>query len=144
MIQKPYPKDIKDLETELDAVVKMRDIEELYDLKDRVSIKWWETGMVLLLFGSGFGFILTASRLIPLVEPFLYWFSLFWVGAIVLTLIACIEFLIAKFRALRRLYETQTRIITRHENELAAMRKDIARLKGHAEPAGPQATKEEL
>lgn len=125
MLQKPYPRDPERLGAEVSAVVKIKDIEKMYELKERVAVKWWESGMVALLFAAGFGFILTASRLIPPIEPFYYWFSLFWVGAIVLSLIFCIEFLIAKFRALRRLYEIQTRILTDMQTELEKINKRL-------------------
>jgi uncharacterized membrane protein YcjF (UPF0283 family) len=133
MIQKPYPYDPKNLEAEVSAVIKIKDIEELYELKERVSIKWWETVLILLLFASGFGFILTVSKLIPISQPFVYWFSLFWIVAIILTLIACIEFLIAKFRALRRLYEIHTHI-------LEGMQKEIGEIKKHI-PSDPSLSK---
>ncbi|MBN1899985.1 hypothetical protein JW926_01515 [Candidatus Sumerlaeota bacterium] len=125
MLQKPYPYDPKKLEAEVTAVVKIKDIEELYALKEQVSVKWWETGLILILFASGFGFILTVSKLISISHPLVYWFSLFWVIAIILTLIGCIEFLIAKFRALRRLYEVHTRILAGIQNELNEIRKRL-------------------
>lgn len=125
MLQKPYPYDPKKLEAEVTAVIKIKDIEELYELRERVSVKWWETGLILLLFASGFGFILTVSKLIPISHPLVYWFSLFWVIAIILTLIGCIEFLIAKFRALRRLYGIHTRLIAGIQTELNEIKKRL-------------------
>jgi len=133
MLQKSYPYDPKNLEAEVSAVIKIKDIEELYELKERVSIKWWETVLILLLFASGFGFILTVSKLIPISQPFVYWFSLFWGVAIILTLIACIEFLIGKFRALRRLYEIHTHL-------LEGMQKEIVEIKKHI-PSDPSLSK---
>lgn len=122
MLKKPYPYDPERLETEVSAVIKIKDIEELYRLKDAVSVKWWETGLILLLFCSGFGFILTVSRIIPAENPFIYWFSLFWFAAIVISIIFSLEFLIHKFRALRRLNEIQTRILASMQKELKQLR----------------------
>jgi hypothetical protein len=131
MLEKDFPRQPKELETEIDAIIKIKDIKELYRLKEYLAVKWWESGLIILLFASGLGFFLTVIRLIPVQEPFLYWFSLFWFAAILLTLIGCIEFLIGKIRVLRRLYEIQTRILT-------AMQKDIANLKKRF-PESPQA-----
>jgi len=126
MQKKGFQYKLKDLETEVTAVIKIKDIKELYRLKDQISIKWWETGLVLLLFGSGFGFMLTISKLIPVSHPFVYWFSLFWIAAILLTLIGCIEFLIGKFRALRRLYEIHTRIMESLQKDLEDLKKRVS------------------
>ena len=126
MVRESYPYDPKNLAAEVSAVTKIKDIEEMYELKEKVSIKWWETVLILLLFASGFGFILTVSKLIPISQPFVYWFSLFWIVAIILTLIACIEFLIAKFRALRRLYELHTRILEGMQKEIVEIKKHLA------------------
>ena len=134
MFKKSFPYDPKRLETEVSAVVKIKDIEELYRLKEQVSVKWWETGLILLLFASGFGFILTVSKLIPVSQPVLYWFSLFWVVAIILTLIGCIEFLIAKFRALRRLYEIHTGILSAMQKELNDMKKRVPQAPDEKKP----------
>jgi len=123
MLEKGYPRNPKDLEAEVGAVVRIKDIEELYKLKDEVAVKWWETGLIILLFASGFGFLLTATQLIPVKEPLLYWFSLFWVAAILLTMIGCIEFLIGKIRALRRLYEIQTRLLMTIQKDLDEIKK---------------------
>jgi hypothetical protein len=131
MLEKDFPRQPKELEAEIDAIIKIKDIKELYRLKEYLAVKWWESGLIILLFASGLGFFLTVIRLIPVQEPFLYWFSLFWFAAILLTLIGCIEFLIGKIRVLRRLYEIQTRILT-------AMQKDIANLKKRF-PESPQA-----
>ena len=120
-----FPRDPKQLEAEVSALTRIKDIEELYQLKDQVSVKWWETGLIVLLFASGFGFILTVSKLITISEPVIYWFSLFWVVAIILTLIGCIEFLIAKFRALRRLYDFQNQILVRMQKDLTELRKRL-------------------
>ncbi len=125
MLKKPFPRDAKSLEAEVSAVIKVKDIKELYRLKEQVAVKWWETGLIFLLFVSGFGFILTVSKLIPVSEPYLYWFILFWIVAVVLTLIACIEFLISKFRALRRLYEIHTRVLQAMEAEIAELKKRL-------------------
>ena len=125
MLKKPFPRDAQRLEAEVSAVIKVKDIKELYRLKQQVAVKWWETGLIFLLFVSGFGFILTVSKLIPVSQPYLYWFILFWIVAVVLTLIACIEFLINKFRALRRLYEIHTRLLQAMETEIAELKKRL-------------------
>ena len=136
MIEKDFPSQPKELEAEIDAIIKIKDIKELYRLKEYLAVKWWESGLIILLFASGLGFFLTVIRLIPVQEPFLYWFSLFWFAAILLTLIGCIEFLIGKIRVLRRLYEIQTRLLT-------SMQKDLEYLKKHPPAPSPIVNKPE-
>ena len=123
MFEKDFPRQPKELEAEIDAIIKIKDIKELYRLKDYLAVKWWESGLIILLFASGLGFFLTAIRLIPVQEPFIYWFSLFWFAAILLTLIGCIEFLIGKIRVLRSLYEIQTRLLTSMQKDLEGLKK---------------------
>ena len=123
MLEKDFPSQPKELEAEIDAIIKIKDIEELYRLKEYLAVKWWESGLIILLFASGLGFFLTVIRLIPVREPFLYWFSLFWFAAILLTLIGCIEFLIGKIRVLRQLYEIQTRLLTSMQKDLEGLKK---------------------
>ena len=56
--------------------------------------------------------------LIPRDVPLLYYFILGWAGLWVLTLVSCVEFLIGKFRALRRMHEVTDRLMRRMEVDL--------------------------
>lgn len=96
---------------EVDAAIKIRDIGELQRCRDSLEVKWWESAIVVMLFISGLGFIITIFKLIPSQNSALFWFVFFWFILFVLTLIAAVEFLLAKINALRRLYEINTRTL---------------------------------
>ncbi len=112
----------KTLLTEVDALIKVRDIREWENLKQQVSVKWWESGILAVLFLSGLGTLITLYKLVPDNSPLPYEFVLLWFGLFTLTLLGSIEFLILKFRALRRMHETTSRIIDDQQATLKALR----------------------
>ncbi|MBI5155416.1 hypothetical protein HZA57_09280 [Candidatus Poribacteria bacterium] len=115
------PSDPKALLVEMDARIKVRDIREWERLKRQVEIQWWESGLLALLFISGLGMMVTIAKLVPRDNPLLYGFILTWFGLFVLAVICSIEFLVLKFRALRRMHEETAR----HQDELQATLKAI-------------------
>jgi hypothetical protein len=129
MSKENYPRDPEVLSSELAAINRIRDLEKLQQLNEYISTKWWETGLVLLLFVSGFGFILTVSKIIPTENMTIYWFILFWVVSIVLSIILCIEFLLSKFRAIRKLYILQTMALQYQWREISEIKKTIQKEK---------------
>lgn len=116
------PRDPDQLVRELDATMKIRDIEKLQRYRETVELKWYESGIVLLLFVSGLGFTITIFKLIPQTNAALFWFVFFWFLLFTITLVAAVEFLLAKIHALRRLYEMNTQILDRIEKRLSHMR----------------------
>lgn len=118
-LPKPYPKDAEKLLREVSATTKIHDIKEYYKLKERVEVKWWESAIVFVLFIAGLGFVFTMIYLVPVENREIFFrFLAFWSGLLILALIATIEFLIAKIRALRRLHDIQTRLIEGIQNEI--------------------------
>src|SRR5690606_3924300 len=91
-------------------------------LKNTVAVKWWESGLLALLFVSGGAMMVTIAQLAPKDSPLLRWFIVLWCGLFVLTLLACIEFLILKFRALRKMHETTTRQLEEQQAALKGIR----------------------
>ena len=129
--QRPLPQDPEMLMKEVTATIKIKDIKEIYRLKDRLSVKWWEPAVIFLLFISGFGFILTVTRIVHTKDPEQF-FIFFWFVLLLLTLIASTELLISKIKALRRLSEIQLRLI-------ADLQKEVEQLKqarGTDQPTG--------
>lgn len=120
--QRAYPRDAKHLLREVDATIRIKDIREWHRLRDVVAIKWWESSLLALLFISGIGIIVTVAKLIPNDPRILYYFILGWSVLWILTLISCIEFLILKFRALRRMHEITDRVIRRLESDADRVR----------------------
>ncbi len=116
----PPTRDPEKLIREVDAAIRLNDIQKLQKQRDALELKWWESGVVLLLFISGLGFILTIFKLIPSTNAVLFWFVFFWFLLFTLALVASVEMLIAKIRALRELYEIQTRTLEHIERELSS------------------------
>jgi len=129
--QRPLPQDPEMLVKEVTATIKIKDIKEIYRLKDRLSVKWWEPAVIFLLFVSGFGFILTVTRIVHTKDPEQF-FTFFWFVLLLLTLIASTELLISKIKALRRLSEIQMRLITDLQKEV----EQLKQARGKDQPPG--------
>jgi len=129
--QRPLPQDPEMLAKEVTATIKIKDIKEIYRLKDRLSVKWWEPAVIFLLFFSGFGFILTVTRIVHTKDPEQF-FIFFWFVLLLLTLIASTELLILKIKALRRLSEIQMRLIADLQKEV----QQIKQAQGKDQPTG--------
>lgn len=104
-------RDPKMLIKEVDAAIRVKDIQKIHRYRERVERQWWESGIMLMLFISGLGFTITIYKLIPSEDPRLFWFVFFWFALFVITLIATIELLLTKISALRSLYEINSRLI---------------------------------
>lgn len=122
------PRDPKMLLTEVSARIKIKDIKRLYELRDRVAIKWYEAGLVGLLFVASLSFLAIIIKVVPdsrpLVRDFIIGSSIF----LILIVTAILEFLLRKFHALRKLYEHQSRLIEQLDKEIAALRRSVAEL----------------
>lgn len=135
MQERAFPRDPERLLREVDASIRIREIEEWQRLKENVSIQWWESALVALLFISGIGIIVTIAKLIPDVPAILYYFILAWSILWILTLISCVEFLLLKFRALRRMHEIIDLRLRRIEQALDPRQKQ-AGPEAHSQDAG--------
>jgi uncharacterized protein YqhQ len=118
-LPKPYPREADKLLREMGAITKIQDIKEYYALNERLRAKWWESAILFVLFVGGLGFVFTVFYLVPARNAEIFFrFLTFWATLLILALIATIEFLISKIRALRRLYEIHTRLIEELQNEV--------------------------
>lgn len=113
-----YSRNPEELLREVDAAIKVKDIEAIQRHRERVELKWWESAIVVMLFISGLGFIITIFKLLPQTNKPLFWFVFFWFAIFTLTLVATIEFLLAKINALRHLYEVNSKLVERLEKHL--------------------------
>lgn len=107
----PLPRDPKVLLREIDAAIRIKDLETIHKCREVLTPKWHESAIVVMLFVSGLGFIVTVFKLIPDENKALFWFVFGWVLLFTLSLVAAVEFLLWKFRALRRLYEINSHIL---------------------------------
>ena len=96
---------------EVEALIRLYDVRELQRLREQIEDRWWESGLRVLLFITGLGFIITVYELIPRQSAPLFWFVFGWVLLFILTLLGLIEYLIYKMRALCRLYALQLRLL---------------------------------
>jgi len=122
MTQFPPPHDPKKLLIEIDARMKVRDIREWERLKQRVTVQWWESGLMALLFISGCVMVITVANVMDEYNFVLRAFIVGWSTLFILTLIGCIEFLVNKFRALRKMHEETVRHIEKVDDTLLALR----------------------
>lgn len=118
------PRDRDTLMREVDAAIRIKDIEVVQKYRDQLELKWWESGIIVMLFISGLGIIITMYKLIPAENNLLFWFVFFWFLLFTVTLISAVEFLLFKIAALRRLYEINSRILERIEKEHETMPPD--------------------
>lgn len=125
MLPKPYPPDQESLSREVYATLKIKDIQDYYRLKERLTVKWWEFLVMALLFVSALGFIVTTLYLLPPKNLQLYFrFLAFWSILLVIALIASIEILIAKVRALYHLLRYQDQLISALQRQLKSTIRD--------------------
>jgi len=122
------PRDPKMLLREMTARIKIKDIARLAKLRDRVTVKWYESALVGLLFVASLTFLAVVLRLLPRPHPLVYYFVAGSSIALILIVTAVLEFLLRKFHAMRRLYEHQSRLIEELDKELAQLRHQITEL----------------
>ncbi len=120
------PRDPKMLLTEVSARIKIKDIQRLYELRDRVAVKWYESGLVALLFVAALAFLSIVVKLLPNPNPMIRAFVVGSSVALILIVTAVLEFLLRKFSALRTLYELQHRMIEDLEKELSRLKHELA------------------
>lgn len=99
------------LAQEVDALIRLHDVTELEKLRETTEPKWWEHGIVILLFVSALGMLASGYKLIPNNVAAIHLFVMFWCVLFVATLVAVLEFVLRKLRALRRLYDLQSRLL---------------------------------
>jgi hypothetical protein len=122
------PRDPKMLLTEVSARIKIKDIKRLYELRDRVAVKWYESGLVGLLFVAALSFLAIVLQLIPNPNPLIRNFVAGSSIALILIITAILEFLLYKFNAMRSLYEYQSRLLEELDKEVARLRQEMAAL----------------
>lgn len=138
MYDVPPTRDPKQLLREVSARIKIKDIKRLYDLRDKVAVKWYEAGLVGLLFVAALSFLVIVVKLIPGETPREILIRNFVVGssvALILIVAAILEFLLRKFHAMRRLYEIQTRLLEDLDKEIGELRQRIAELENRSPDA---------
>lgn len=92
-----------------------------------LTFRWYEILLLAALFAFGIPVAVTVVYAIPSDNEALYRFMVFWLLGFLLAVIFCLEFLIRRFRALRRFYELEVR-------RVAALERRVKQLEGQAGP----------
>lgn len=117
------PRDPGQLAREVDTTIRIRDIREWAELKDALAVRFVELAIIAGLFCFSLALVLTLVFVLPQENEPLYYFVLLWAAGYILTTVAAIEFLIRKFRAMRRIIELSCRRLDRIEREMESTRR---------------------
>ncbi len=107
-----YPRDKDQLILELDAAMRLRDVNRIMQLKDRLAPRWWEGMAVVMLFISALGLLASLFQYVDLRDEPLNTWMLFWFGLMILTSVFCFQFIIFKLYNLRRANDVLTRMVS--------------------------------
>lgn len=112
MLVGKYPRDKEQLLLELDAAMRLRDVNRIMQLKDRLAPRWWEGIAVVMLFISALGLLASLFQYVDLRDEPLDTWMLFWFGLMILTSVFCFQFIIFKLYNLRRANDILTRMVS--------------------------------
>lgn len=105
------PRDPRILARDVDLAIKMREIREWSRLREDLAPRFGELFLLAGLFSFALGLILTLVFALPQEKEAVYFIWLLWGCGFILMLLVVMEFLIRKFRVLRRVVEIQARRI---------------------------------
>lgn len=90
---------------EVVATTRVRDIKRYYRLRESIAFKWWESGILLLVFGAALGAVVNFMRFVPAQNVAAYYFSAFWLVLLLIAIVVALEFLASRLRAARQMIE---------------------------------------
>lgn len=123
------PRDPKMLLKEMSARIKIKDIQALHRLQDQVTVKWYESGFVPILFVAALSFLVIVLQLAPKPNVIVTWFVIGSSITLILIVTAILEFLLRKFHAMRRLYELQSHLVEHHEKRFEELQRKLDELR---------------
>ncbi len=141
---------------EIDARGRIREIQAHYDLQEALEAKWWEPLLKIGLLVAGIGFAVTflhflqravdlygalaAESSAPGPSPetlrIVFWMIAGSFAAMLVTGLLCVEVLMARIAAMRRLNQLQAETLAHLSAEVQTLRSG-APAPGDAPPAGP-------
>ena len=125
---RPLPRDPQALLRDFSVSIQLKDIKRLQKLHERLAPRWWEHGFLALLFLSTASFLVTLITVrfsgVEQARPALDYILYVSFGLMMISLIAVLEFLLAKVTALRLLYQLLTRELAAAQEQLKAQQKD--------------------
>lgn len=124
MSQNRPPRDPKELAREIDATIRARDVKEWLYLMDAVAPRFGEMILLAGVFFFALGLILTIFFVAPQENDTTYLLWVLWGCGYLFATTFAFEFVIRKFRTLRRMVEIAGRRIERLEKELKRLREE--------------------
>ncbi len=126
----------EELLRELDARMRLRDVRLSQRLKESLAPRWWETGVILLLFASALGLLASLFqhyqwRAAPPDRWLLFWFAL-----MILSAVLSFEFLLVKVYHLRRSNDLLLRMMEEARRRQDRLEERLKKLS--AEPRPPE------
>ena len=125
---RPLPRDPQALLRDFSVSIQLKDIKRLQKLHERLAPRWWEHGFLALLFLSTASFLVTLITVrfsgVEQARPALDYILYVSFGLMMISLIAVLEFLLAKVTALRLLYQLLTRELAAAQEQLKSQQKD--------------------
>lgn len=120
--QPHLPPDKDSLLREINARIRIKDIKSFYQLREQVSIKWYESVLILLLFVSTLGFLTFVALLLlhsgSKANALLERAVLIWCIPLVLTFVLTIEVILSKMNSLRKLHELASQLLEDIQKQL--------------------------
>ena len=109
---------------DLSVSIQLKDIKRLQKLHERLAPRWWEHGFLALLFLSTTSFLVTLITVrfsgVEQARPALDYILYVSFGLMIISLIAVLEFLLAKVRTLRQIYEMFHQDLSQLEQQVAS------------------------
>lgn len=121
MAEPRLPRGKDELLREVDLRLRLTDIRKLYETKHRLAPKWWESGILLILFASALGLLASLVQYARSTGTVIDNWLVFWFGLMILTVVFSFEFLLVKIYALRRANELMVRILEDARERLDAL-----------------------
>jgi len=129
----PFPRDKDELLREVNVRMRLADIRRTTETKSRLAPRWWEAGVIVLLFASALGLLASLAQYVEVREEPLDLWMLFWFGLMIMTIVLTFEFLLVKIYALRRANDLLLRMYTDLHERLGELEGDIGPIESQGE-----------
>ena len=118
MNEPPLSRDPRKIARDVDAQIAADDVAEWLKVGRGLRFRWYEVLLLSGLFSFGIGVGVTIVWAIPVWNELLYRFMVFWLLGFLVVVVFCFEFLIRRFRALRRFFELNLRRMEKLEQRV--------------------------
>ncbi len=119
----PVDKDPDKIAKEIDLSIRLSEIREESKLKETLVPRFYDLTLLATLFTFGLGLALTMVFALPQEEDHIYYIWLLWGGGFLIITLICFEYLIRKFRVVRRVLEITLRRLEKLDRENKALKK---------------------